>query len=423
MLPRLPERPPGLLEQKVADEYIVVEPVNQVAYALAGLPARVWEATEAGDHARWDQIASSNDIAEVVANLTHSGLFVTAVAAAGVSRRVALRTGGVVGLAGFVALALPVPADAASDSPAVLLTLLCGPNTVIGDSESEREIFFTIYGGGGSSGGWSDATAASDGGGGSGGYVTGSLIFPAGPETSFLVYPGCSDSAGAGSGYSRPGVGQSDVDGPSGQGGGGSGIEIGGFTLVVVGGGGGGGGSVALGSVPPAGGNGAGVGAGSRGTTSLAFVANAGGKGGTTTAGGAAGTPGSAVVAASAWVGPPALGGGSAGGGQGGQPSQVLLASPGGGGGGGYYGGGGGTGTNAGNSGGGGGGSGYIGGLTGNGSATIAGVTMVVTSTGVAPPGGPGAGAAAATLGSAPNFGTSGQAQLTTLGGFTLTNS
>jgi hypothetical protein len=409
----LPTRTAGVLAQRVADEYIVVVPATHIAHALSGLAARVWEATEQGYDARWIDVVAVEGVDDVIAGLTDAGLFVPT----GVSRRAALRTGGVVGLAGLVALALPSPADAASNSPAVEYTLSCGSQTVTaGASDQPRQVFFTLYGAGGSSGTWTDVTKASGGGGGSGGFVTGSLTFPAGPDTSFIVFPGCSNSGGAG--YNPAGFGQPDDNGASGYGGGGSGIaSSGGTRFIVVGGGGGGGGSVIAGDLPPTGGNGAGIGAGKRGTTSSASnLASGAGGGGGTGSFGARGTPATTVIAPlnGTGIAPGGFGG------RGGRAAQGSTSSAGGGGGGGYYGGGGGTGSTFGSSGGGGGGSAYTGGLTGNGSTVISGVILTVTNSGVAPAGGPGAGAAPAAFGAVANQGTSGQAHLTTLGGFDL---
>ncbi|MCW2529608.1 MAG: hypothetical protein JWM76_4468 [Pseudonocardiales bacterium] len=41
MTPRLPARTPGLLEQKVGEEYVVVQPTTHLSFALSGLSARV----------------------------------------------------------------------------------------------------------------------------------------------------------------------------------------------------------------------------------------------------------------------------------------------------------------------------------------------------------------------------------------------
>ncbi|MCW2529607.1 MAG: hypothetical protein JWM76_4467 [Pseudonocardiales bacterium] len=310
-----------------------------------------------GHDSQWADVASSAGVDDASSNLTESGLFL----ASGVSRRIALKTGGVVGLAGLVALALPSPADAASSDPGVAFVKQAGTRTMtVGTSLQPRQIFFTLYGGGGNSGAW---TSPSETSGGNAGFVTGSVTFPAGAETAFIIYPGF----GGGPGYSAAGNGQTDVDGRSGNGGGAGagGIQIAGITVVTVGAGGGGGGSVAAPGVPPRGGDGAGIGAGSPGTTSSAALpTGAGGGGGTTTAGGAAGTP-PTTIAPFAGTGPAPTGGG----GRGGRAAAGAPgASPGGGGGGGYYNGGGGTGSSTGVDQSGGGGSGYISGMTGNGS-------------------------------------------------------
>ncbi|MCW2525834.1 MAG: hypothetical protein JWM76_694, partial [Pseudonocardiales bacterium] len=329
---RLPTRAAGLLEQRVGNDYVVVEPTTRIAYSLSGLPAEVWEATNGMSGSRYQGRASSGELNDIIANLTECGLL----APNGVPRRVVLRVGGVASMAGLVALALPSPADAASDSPGGALTLECGSNTItVGSSAQTRQVFFSITGGGGNGGGWNRSSATSGGAGGNAGVVSGSLTFPPGPVTTFILFPGCSGANGTnvGPAYGNPGLGIADTNGRSGSGGGAGGIEIAGVPFVVVGGGGGGGGAVTPPSVQPRGGDGSGAGPGSAGTTSSATsLATGAGGGGTAEAGGTAGTP-TASNAAGTGPAPGPTGG------IGGRPTQSGTSAAGGGGGGGYYGG------------------------------------------------------------------------------------